>query len=68
LRVDFDDPRESFLLTGKFVRSEGVEGKQGLVALAMSYDETAIPMGYKIRINECLNTTRADSRSSPATR
>ncbi|MCL2190510.1 MAG: pilus assembly protein PilZ [Treponema sp.] len=63
LRADFDDPRESFLLPGKFVRSEGVEGKQGMVALAMSFDDAQVPMGYKIRINEYINSTRADSRS-----
>jgi len=69
LRADFDDPRESFLLPGKFVRSEGVEGKQGMVALAMSFDDAQIPMGYKIRINECINAIRADSRgTSTATR
>jgi len=65
LRADFDDPRESFLLPGKFVRSEGVEGKQGMVALAMSFDDVQVPMGYKIRINEYINSTRADSRTVP---
>jgi hypothetical protein len=58
LRFDFDDPRESFLVKGKFVHSEEVEGKQEMVALAMVYDETHIPMGYKIRINEYLNAAR----------
>jgi hypothetical protein len=62
LRFDFDDPRETFLIKGKFIRSENVEGKKEMIALAMGYDETAIPMGYKIRINEYLNTLRADSR------
>jgi hypothetical protein len=66
VRVDFDDPRESFLIPGKFVRAEGVEGKDGMVALAMSYDEALTPMGYKIRINEYINTVRADSRAQPA--
>jgi len=65
-RVDFEDPRESFLLPGKFVRAEGVEGKDGMVALAMAYAESQIPMGYKIRINEYLNTVRADSRAQAA--
>jgi hypothetical protein len=64
LRFDFDDPRESFLIKGKFIRSEEVEGKKEMIALAMVYDETTIPMGYKIRINEYINTTRADSRGS----
>ena len=63
LRFDFDDPRESFLVKGKFVRSEDVEGKKEMVALAMEFDEAQIPTGYKIRINEYLNTVRADSRS-----
>jgi hypothetical protein len=58
LRFDFDDPRESFLVKGKFVNAESVEGKQEMVALTMVYDETSIPMGYKIRINEYLNSFR----------
>jgi hypothetical protein len=66
LRLDFDDPRESFLIKGKFVHSEEVEGKQEMVALAMDYDEHSIPTGYKIRINECLNTVRAPIEHEPA--
>jgi hypothetical protein len=62
LRLDFDDPKESFLIKGKFIRSEEVEGNKGMIALAMEYDEAFVPMGYKIRINEFINTTRADSR------
>jgi hypothetical protein len=63
LRFDFDDPRESFLVKGKFTRSENVEGKKEMIALAIQFDETSVPMGYKIRINEFLNTVRAESRS-----
>jgi hypothetical protein len=62
LRVDFEDPRESFLSLGKFIRAENVEGKKEMVALAMEFDEASVPMGYKIRINEFINTLRADSR------
>jgi len=64
LRFDFDDPRESFLVKGKFVHSEEVQGKQEMVALSMDYDEQKIPMGYKIRINECLNARGAGERES----
>ncbi|MDR2717905.1 MAG: PilZ domain-containing protein [Treponema sp.] len=62
LRFDFDDPRETFLVKGKFIRSENVEGKKEMIALATEFDEALVPMGYKIRINEYLNTLRADSR------
>jgi hypothetical protein len=60
--VDFEDPRESFLLKGTFVRSESVEGRKELIALAIQFDETAIPMGYKMRINDFLSTVRLDVR------
>ena len=62
LRIDFDDPRDSFLVKGKFIRAENVEGKKELIALAIEFEENLIPMGYKMRINEYLNTVRADSR------
>ena len=63
LRLDFDDPRESFLVKGKFIRSESVEGKKEMIALAMEYDEASIPMGYKIRINEYISAVSATSRA-----
>jgi hypothetical protein len=62
LRFDFDDPRESFLVKGKFVNSEEVAGKQEMIALSMDYDDPKIPMGYKIRINEYMNAVRAVER------
>jgi hypothetical protein len=62
LRLDFDDPRESFLVRGKFVRAETVEGRKELVALAITFDEAVVPMGYKVRLNDFLSVVRADNR------
>ncbi|MFP3088690.1 PilZ domain-containing protein [Treponema sp. TIM-1] len=62
LRIDFDDPQESYLLRGKFIRSELVEGRKDLLAPVMLFDEAAIPMGYKIRLNDFLSQIRADNR------
>jgi hypothetical protein len=64
LRVDFDDPRESFLIRGKFIRSEMVEGRKDLVALVLQFTETLVPMGYKLRISEYLGQVRVD-RTQP---
>jgi hypothetical protein len=58
LRIDFDDPRESFLLKGKFLRSENVEGRKDLIALVILFEESLVPMGYKMRINDFLSTAR----------
>jgi hypothetical protein len=62
LRIDFEDPRESFLMRGKFIRTENVEGRQDLVALGMFFTEALIPMGFKIRLNDFLDLVRANTR------
>ena len=62
LRIDFNDPREVHTIKGKFVRAETVEGKKEMVALGINFDEAAVPMGFKIRLNEFLTAIRADFR------
>jgi hypothetical protein len=62
LRIDFDDPRESFLLRGSFIRAEDVEGRKELIALAVQFTDTIVPMGYKMRINDYLGQTRTELR------
>jgi hypothetical protein len=64
LRLEFDDPREVFLIKGKFIRSEAVEGRKELVSLAVLFDETIIPMGYKIRINDYISAVRPETRGA----
>ncbi|MCL2557316.1 MAG: pilus assembly protein PilZ [Treponema sp.] len=66
LRLDFDYPMESFMLPGKFVRGEAVQGKPGMVALAMVFDDERVPLGYKARINEHISTLWANNRSGQA--
>ncbi|MDR0374957.1 MAG: PilZ domain-containing protein [Treponema sp.] len=60
LRVDFDEPRESFLIKGQFIRSELVEGRKDLVALAIQFEENLVPIGYKIRINDYVSQVRLE--------
>jgi hypothetical protein len=67
VRLDFDDPRESFLVKGKFVRAENVEGRKELVALAVDFKENEVPMGYKVRLNDYLSVVRADNRDQSDT-
>jgi len=67
MKIDFDDPKETFLMKGKFIRSEAVEGRKELVALVILFDETIVPMGYKIRINDYVSQVRADARGSEKT-
>ena len=62
LRIDFEEPRESVIIKGKFTRAEPVEGRKELVALVHVFDESIVPMGYKLRINDFVSQVRADNR------
>ncbi len=55
LRIDFDEPRVAVGVKGKIVRTEDVEGRKDLVALALMYHETEVPMAYKMHINNFLS-------------
>jgi hypothetical protein len=63
LRVEFNDPRETYTIKGKFIRAENVEGKKEMIALGLSFEEALVPMSYKIRLNEFLSAIRADYRN-----
>jgi hypothetical protein len=59
LRIDFDDPRESFLVKGQFTQAESVAFREDMVVLNMVFHMGQIPMGYKVRINEYFGAVRS---------
>jgi hypothetical protein len=70
LRIDFDEPRVAVGVKGKIVRTEDVENRKDLVALAIQYNEADVPMAYKLHINNYLSATRktqlAETDEAPA--
>jgi hypothetical protein len=58
LRIDFDDPRERFLVKGKFTQAETVAFRKDMAVLNLAFYEGQIPMGYKMRMNEYFVTIR----------
>jgi hypothetical protein len=66
VRLDFEDPRESYSIKGIIVRTEEVEGRKDLVALAVQFVDGAVPMGYKVRLNEYLGYTKVEARPDSA--
>jgi hypothetical protein len=58
LRIDFDEPRAAVGIKGVIVRTEDVEGRKDLVALAIQYHETEVPMAYKMHVNLYLSQQR----------
>ncbi len=61
VRIDIDDPRMALGIKGKIVRTEDVEGRKDLVALAIQYHEGEISMAYKMHINNYLSQLRKTS-------
>ncbi len=64
MRLELDEPREIVEIPGNIVRSEDVEGRKDLAALAVCFDEKTVPMAYKIHIN--LYVSQQKAVSSPA--
>jgi hypothetical protein len=58
LRVEMDDPRESLDVKGTIVRYEDVEGRKDLTAIAIHFDEQAVPMTFKMHVNDYLGQVR----------
>jgi hypothetical protein len=66
IRIDMDEPRESYNLKGTIVRSEPVEGRKDLAAAAIHFDEQSIPMNYKMHINDYLSQVRKSTKPEEA--
>jgi len=58
LRIELDEPRESLDIRGTIVRYEDVEGRKDLTAVAIHFDEAAVPMTFKMHINDYLSQVR----------
>ena len=58
LRFAFDDPQSVFGIKGRAIRTEPVEGRKDLVALAIQYYPKNIPMMYKMYLNKYFSVMR----------
>lgn len=59
LRLELDEPRETLDIDGDIVRYEEVEGRKDLGAIAVHYDETKLPMSYKLHLSDYIGQLRA---------
>jgi hypothetical protein len=66
LRLEMDEPREFLDIKGAIVRHEDVEGRKDLAAMAIHFDESIVPMSYKLHINDYLGQGRQGLRDAEA--
>ena len=58
LKFDFDEPTVIVGLRGKIIRAELVEKRKDLIAVAMTYNASTVPLAYKIRLTQYFNQQR----------
>lgn len=63
LRIDIDEPRIAIGVKGVIRRTEDVENRKDLVALAIQYHENEVPMAYKLHINNYIKQLRKGPES-----
>ncbi|UTC66763.1 MULTISPECIES: PilZ domain-containing protein [unclassified Treponema] len=61
LRFTFEDPHSVFGIKGRTIRTEPVEGRKDLVAVAIQYYPQSIPMMYKMYLNKHFSVFRKSS-------
>jgi len=66
LRIEMDEPREILEIPGSIVRYEEVEGRKDLTAIAIHFNEQAVPMSFKMHVNDYLGQQRPARNEEPA--
>ena len=64
VRLSFDDPEEVYRIPGAIKRFDAVEGREDIAAFGIAFDETRIPMAYKMRVNGVLKQFKAKTAGS----
>lgn len=63
IKFDFDEPDENYSIEGKVIGAEKVVDRNDMVVLNMVYNDP-VPMSYKIRLSDYLNSVRTDLRTN----
>lgn len=58
LKLELEDPEETVSIPGAIVRYEDVEGRKELTAIAIEFDESKVPLSYKMHLNDYLGQQR----------
>jgi hypothetical protein len=63
VRMELEEPRETCDIRGTIVRSEPVDGRKDLAAIAIDFDAATVPLAYKLHLNDYLAQLRKPSGS-----
>ncbi len=58
IRLDFEDSKEPIPIKGTIMSADSVQGRKELISLSIKYDESLVPMAYKLHINDYVTNIR----------
>ena len=61
IKLSFQNQQNVFDIAGKTLRFEAVEGREDIAAIAIQFEESKVPLGYKMVINGFFKSRRAKS-------
>ena len=64
LSLDFEEPNETIQLPGAIVDADVIEGKKQFAIASIKFSEQAVPLSYKIHLNNFLTTARKTQLSA----
>lgn len=64
LRLDFDDPAETLQIKGTIVAADLIQGRKDICAASIRFDESQVPLSYKLHINDYLTQVRKTQLSA----
>jgi len=59
IRLSFRNQQDVLAIAGKTLRFEAVEGRKDIAAIAMQFEESKVPLGFKMIINNFFKSRRA---------
>lgn len=64
LHLELEDGASPLRVAGSIVRIEPVAEREDIAAIAIAFDESSVPLAYKMRISEYLSTAKQISRTA----
>lgn len=58
LRLEFNEPSEIVSLKGTVVSADLIEGRKDICLASLKFDESALPLSYKMHLNDYLTSVR----------
>ncbi|MBQ0050770.1 MAG: PilZ domain-containing protein [Treponema sp.] len=58
LRLEFDEPQEVVSINGMIVSADLIQGRKDICAVSIKFDETSIPLPFKLHLNNYLTAVR----------